>query len=155
MDFRSRPAIRPVESVVVPDREHGKVLVLRDTQGVTEANAVIPPVLVPVVSRFTGRSTCEEIAREASLELGAEVPVEIVVDLARQLDEGLFLEGKAFRAARVRVEKAFADAAVRPATHAGGAYHGDPRKLRRYIEESCIARANGAPVAAAKAGTMV
>jgi hypothetical protein len=144
-----------VESVVVPDRDHGKVLVLRDTQGVTEANAVIPPVLVPVVSRFTGRATCEEIAREASLELGAEVPVEIVVDLARQLDEGLFLEGRAFRAARVRVEKAFADATVRPATHAGGAYHGDPKKLRRYIEESCIARANGVPAMAAKAGPMV
>ncbi|MBV9946171.1 MAG: AmmeMemoRadiSam system protein B, partial [Myxococcales bacterium] len=60
MDAHSRPALRPLESIVVPDKRHGRVLVLRDTQGVTEAQAVIPPVLVPVVGRFDGRSTCAE-----------------------------------------------------------------------------------------------
>jgi hypothetical protein len=155
MDARSRPTIRAVESIVVPDREHGKVLVLRDTQGVTDAHAVIPPVLVPVVSRFTGRSTCEDIAREASLEIGADVPVAVVVDLAKQLEKGLFLDGAPFREARARVERAFAAATVRPATHAGGAYHGEPGKLRRYIEQSCLAAANGALADAARAGTMV
>src|SRR5580704_17406495 len=103
MDRHSLPALRAVESIVVPDREHGKVLVLRDTQGVTDANAVIPPVLVPVLTRFTGRITCEEIAREVSGELGAELPVAIVVDLATQLERGLFLEGAKFREARARV----------------------------------------------------
>src|SRR5580658_7484969 len=88
----ARPALRPVESIVVPDREHGKVLVLRDTQGVTDASAVIPPMLVPVVSRFTGRRTCEEIAREASREVGAELGVELVVRLAAELERGLFLD---------------------------------------------------------------
>ena len=155
MDAHSRPTIRAVESIVVPDREHGRVLVLRDTQGVTDAHAVIPPVLVPVVSRFTGRKTCEEIAREASLELGADVPVAAVVELATQLERGLFLDGAPFREARARVVQTFAEAAVRPATHAGGAYHREPGKLRRYIEESCLAAANGAPVAASRAGTMV
>jgi hypothetical protein len=157
MDARSRPALRPVESIVVPDREHGKVLVLRDTQGVTDASAVIPPVLIPVISRFTGRRTCEEIAREASEDLGAEVPVEVVVHLASQLEQGLFLQGQAFHAARARVEREFAEAAVRPATHAGGAYHGEAGKLRRYIEQSCLAKAsgNGGGGAAAAPGKMV
>jgi AmmeMemoRadiSam system protein B len=143
MDTLSRPALRAVESIVVPDRRHGKVLVLRDTQGVTDANAVIPPVLVPVVSRFTGRRTCEEIAREASAELGAELPVDVVVRLANELERGLFLEGDAFRAARARVEREFAEASVRPATHAGAAYHDEAPKLRAYIEESCLAKARG------------
>jgi MEMO1 family protein len=53
------------------------------------------------------------------------------------------------------VERAFADADVRPATHAGGAYHGDEAKLRRYIEQSCLAMANGAGAAAASGGKMV
>src|SRR5580658_6100971 len=141
MDARSRPALRAVESIVVPDREHGKVLVLRDTQGVTEAQAAIPPVLVPVVARFTGKLTCEEVAREASVELGAQVPVEVVVHLANQLERGLFLEGPTFREARVRVEREFVEAAVRPATHAGAAYHREQRALERYIEQSCLARA--------------
>jgi AmmeMemoRadiSam system protein B len=155
MDAHSRPALRPVESIVVPDREHGKVLVLRDTQGVTDANAVIPPVLVPIVSRFTGRRTCAEIAREASRELGQELPVEVVVRLADELEKGLFLEGAVFREARESVEREFAEASVRPATHAGGAYHGEAPKLRRYIEQSCLAKANGAGATAGKEGTMV
>jgi len=155
MDARSRPAIRPVESIVVPDREHGRVLVLRDTQGVTDANAVIPPVLVPVVARFTGRATCEDIAREASKDVGGEVPVEVVVRLAEELERGLFLEGTAFRDARARVERSFAEASVRPASHAGGAYHADPVKLRRYIDHSCLAKAEAARATPAERGPMV
>ncbi len=153
MDEGSRPVLRPVESIVVPDREHGRVLVLRDTQGVTDANAVIPPVLVPIVARFGGRLTCAQIAREASREIGSEVPVEVVVRLASELDRGLFLEGQTYRDARQRVERAFADSPVREASHAGGAYHGERSKLRRYIDESCLAKADGD--ARAKNGKMV
>jgi AmmeMemoRadiSam system protein B len=144
MDAASRPALRPVETIVVPDKEHGRVLVLRDTQGVTTGHAALPPVLVPIVARFTGRLTCAQIASEASGELGAEIPVEVVVRLAGELEAGLFLEGPTFRAARARVEREFAEGAVRPASHAGGAYHGERFALTRYIEESCLARANGA-----------
>jgi AmmeMemoRadiSam system protein B len=44
---------------------------------------------------------------------------------------------------------------VRPASHAGGAYHGARGKLVRYIDESCLARANGATARAAGEGSMV
>ncbi len=149
MDALSRPALRPVESIVVPDREHGRVLVLRDTQGVTEAQAVLPPALASVVVRFTGRLTCEEIAAEASQEVGTNVPVELVVRLADELERGLFLDGVVFRAARARVEREFADSPIRAATHAGGAYHGERTALERYIEQSCLAKANGKPAGGA------
>jgi len=141
MDARSRPALRAVESIVVPDRAHGRVLVLRDTQGVTDAQLALPPVLVPVVARFTGDMTCEEVARAASGELGARVPVEVVVRLASQLEESLFLDGPVFETARLRAVRDFVAADVRPATHAGAAYHGERRALERYIELSCLARA--------------
>jgi hypothetical protein len=134
-----------VESIVVPDREHGRVLVLRDTQGVTEAHAVLPPVLASVVVRFTGRLSCEEIAAEASAEVGANVPVDVVVRLADELEQGLFLEGPIFRAARARVEREFADSATRAATHAGGAYHGERAALAQYIDEACLAKGSGTP----------
>ncbi len=42
------------------------------------------------------------------------------------------------------MEQAFADAPTRPATHAGGAYHGERPALERYIDEACLAKANGA-----------
>ena len=141
MDARSRPALRAVESVVVPDEEHGQLVVLRDTQGVTDAQAALPPLLVAVASKFTGQSTCEEIARRVSAEVGTELPVEVVVRLAYELERALFLEGPTYKDARGRLEREFATAAVRPATHAGGAYHGDRGELERYIAEACLAKA--------------
>jgi AmmeMemoRadiSam system protein B len=133
-----RPALRSLESIVVPDTRHGQLLVLRDTQGVTSATAAIPPALVPIVSRFDGTSTCEEIARAASRDLGEEVPEELVARLARELDEGLFLDGPRYRDALAAVQREFASAEVRAASHAGGAYHGDPEELRRYLDGRCL-----------------
>jgi hypothetical protein len=141
MDSNSRPTLRPVESIVVPDRQHGRVLLLRDTQGVTEGHAVIPPPLIPIVARFTGRLTCGEIAAALSQDLGAEIPADVVVRLADELDRRLFLDGPTFREAKARVEAEFAKAAVRPAAHAGGAYHGERQALAQYIEQSCLAKA--------------
>jgi MEMO1 family protein len=134
----SRPALRSVETIVIPDRKHGKLLILRDTQGVTDASAALPPAVVPIVARFNGALTCEQIAREASNELGEEIPVEVVVKLARELEDGLFLDGPKFRAALSRIQTAFAGATIRPPSHAGGAYLSDPDELRLYINERCL-----------------
>jgi AmmeMemoRadiSam system protein B len=145
MDAQSRPALRPLETIVVPDPEHGRVVVLRDTQGIAPGHAVLPGPLVAVVGRFTGRLTCAQIADEASEQLGGEVPVEAVVRLAEELERGLFLEGDRFREARRGALQTFADATVRPATHAGGAYHGDRAKLAGYIAEACLGKVAAAP----------
>ncbi len=134
-----RPRLRPVETIVVPDPQHGKVLVLRDTQGVAQGHAVLPPPLIPIVARFTGRLTCAQIAKEASREIGEEVPTELVEKLAQQLDEGLFLEGDTFERALDGVRRQFASGDARPASHAGGAYPGERVELAEYIDQKCIA----------------
>jgi AmmeMemoRadiSam system protein B len=134
----SKPKLRPVEAIVVPDDELGKALVLRDTEGIQDKHVRIPMDLVPIVSRFTGRRTCEDIAADVSQEAGGRVPVELVVKIATELEESLFCDGPAYREKRNAVERAFNDAAVRPASHAGGAYHGDARRLANYIDVDCI-----------------
>jgi len=136
-----RPLLRPVETIVVPDAEHGRVLVLRDTQGVTSDHAFIPPDLVPLVARFTGERTCAEIAREVSAERGQVVPTEFVERLARELEAALFVDGPAYRAALDGVRQRFHDAALRPASHAGGAYSADPKELVAYLDDRCLGRA--------------
>jgi len=157
IDARFRPILRPLETIVAPDPRHGRVVVLQDTQGFTSAHAVLPPPLVPIVARMTGTRTCEEIAREAGAELGAELPVEVVVKLAKELDEALMLDSPRFRAEKERIERAFVEARVRAASHAGGAYHGERAKLAAYLEKDCLARArkkksaaNGATMANGK-----
>jgi len=154
----TRPRLRPVESIVVPDATHGKVLVIRDTQGVSSASASLPPPLVPIVARFDGAHTCEQIAREASQELGEEVPVALIVKLANDLDQALFLEGARFHEARAQVERDFTEAPVRAASHAGGAYFDDPHELRSYLDDKCLEaakRADGEQRTASRGGSLV
>lgn len=151
----SRPRLRPIETIVVPDSRLGRVLMLRDTQGVAETHAMLPMDLVPIVGRFDGTATCEEIARDVSRELGEKVPVELVVKLATELEEGLFADGAPYRRARARIEAEFANADVRPASHAGGAYHGDAQKLGDYIREECFAKASDAAASTAPSGRLV
>jgi AmmeMemoRadiSam system protein B len=134
-----RPALRPIETIIVPDETHGRVLVLRDTEGITSKTVAIPPPLIPIVARFTGERTCEEIAREVSRELGSPVEVEVVTRAAAALEEALFLEGPSYRAARAKVAREFAASPVRPASHAGGAYLSDAGELRAFVESKCLA----------------
>ncbi|MBS2020464.1 MAG: AmmeMemoRadiSam system protein B [Deltaproteobacteria bacterium] len=128
---------------------------LRDTQGVADTHAVLPMELVPIVARFDGSMTCEEIARAVSRQVGERVPVELVVKLATELEDGLFVEGPPYRRARARIEAEFAEADVRPASHAGGAYHGDAGELGAYIREECFAKADGAGASGAPRGRLV
>ena len=136
-----KPRLRPVETIVVPDPRHGKVLVLRDTQGVAQGQAVLPPPLIPIVARFSGRLTIGQIARDASKELGGEVSEDLVEKIAEQLDEGLFLEGPTFERALEKVRADFDAAPLRPASHAGGAYPGEEGELAAYIQRECLAPA--------------
>jgi MEMO1 family protein len=118
----------------------GKALMLRDTQGVAPSHAVLPVEFIPIVGRMNGLRTCEEIARQVTSEIRERVPVDLVVRLATELENAMFVEGAPYRRERDRIEREFADASVRPASHAGGAYHDDPKKLAEYIDHECLAK---------------
>jgi MEMO1 family protein len=137
----SKPRLRAIETIVVPDPREGRLLVLRDTQGVAEGHVSMPVALAAVVGRFTGRQSCRDIARDVSRELGQDVPEEVVVRLATQLEDALFCEGPRFTEAVARAHRAFADLDVRPATHAGGAYYHGKAELARYLDTECLAAA--------------
>lgn len=130
---------------MIQDRRLGRALMLRDTQGVAANHVVLPMEVVPIVARFTGQLTCDEIAAALSKEAGERVPPSLVVQLATELEDALFVEGNPYKRERARIEKEFADAAVRPASHAGGAYHDDPKELATYIDEKCLGAARAAP----------
>jgi MEMO1 family protein len=137
----SRPRLRPIETIFVTDPREGRLLVLRDTQGVVPGHVAMPAALAAIVGRFTGRRTCEEIAHDVATEIGGEVPVEAVVRLASQLEDALYCHGPRFQQALTRAHREFADAEVRPPSHAGGAYAAAPGELRAYLDESCLGAA--------------
>jgi AmmeMemoRadiSam system protein B len=141
------PRLRSIEAVFVQDRARGRVLVLRDTEGIAPGAVMVPAELAAVVGRLDGARTIAQIATEASRQIGRSIDPDLVRDLVEELDRAAMLETDAFRARKREAVRAFAAARVRPAAHAGGAYHGDASQLVRFIEEECIARAapsNGA-----------
>jgi MEMO1 family protein len=111
---------------------------LRDTEGVSSSHLILPVGVLSIVGRFNGALTCEEIAREASSELNEPVGVDFVVNLANELEQALFVDGAPYKRERARIEREFAAAHVRPASHAGGAYHGEATKLAEYIDRECL-----------------
>jgi len=135
----SRPILRPVETIVVDDPREGKVLVLRDSQGISPNPSVIPIGLLPIVGAFTGAYTCRQIARAVSRSLGTEVPTSLVVQLANELEDALYLDGPKYRQARAQREAEFKSLPTRAAAFAGLSYDADPSKLRAYIDETCLA----------------
>ncbi len=139
------PRLRPVESIFVQDRARGRLLVLRDTERIAPGSVVLPAELAAVVARFDGIRTPAQVAAEATRASGHAVDEALVRQLVAELDAASMLDTPRYRALRRSVVDAFAAAAVRPAAHAGGAYHGDAGKLVRYIEDECLARAPSRP----------
>lgn len=136
-----RPKLRAIEAVIVPDGPSGRALLLRDTEGIAEGAVLVPGHLIQVVARFDGQRTLEAIALEATRATGELITAAAVAGIARELDEALLLESPRYERKRREVVDAFAASPVRPASHAGGAYHGDARALARYIEDECLAKA--------------
>jgi AmmeMemoRadiSam system protein B len=135
------PKLRPIESVFISDPTHGRALLLRDTEGIAPGAVVIPGPLAPVVSCFNGARSIAQIATDASRAAGRYIDESLVAALAAELDTACMLDTPWFQQRRREIIGSFAAAAVRPAAHAGGAYHADPAKLCRYIDDECLARA--------------
>jgi AmmeMemoRadiSam system protein B len=140
----SKPRLRAVETIVVPDGRHGRLLVLRDTQGIAPGHAALPPLLVAIAAKFTGDGTCAEIARACASETGVTITVDDVVHLARELDRALLLDSDAFADAEAAAHREFALDPLRRAAHAGGAYPGGREELEQYIGSACLGAAAGA-----------
>ena len=62
----TRPKLRSVESVIVPDENHGRAVMLRDTEGIAPNALLVPVAFLSVLQRFDGSKSLEEIAAKSS-----------------------------------------------------------------------------------------
>jgi MEMO1 family protein len=139
------PRLRPVERIFVQDRARGRVLQLRDTEGIAPGAITLPAELAPIVDRLDGVRTAAEVAADATRASGRPMDAALVTQLVGELDAASMLDTPRFRARRREAMLAFSATPVRPAAHAGGAYHGDAGELTRYIEDACLAVAKERP----------
>ncbi len=135
------PKLRPVECIYVPQRDGGRALMLRDTEGIAPDPVVVPTALAPILARFDGARSIATIVAEVARATGRSVDEGVVAALAAELDVAGMLDSPTFRARRRAVIEAFVASEVRPAHHAGSAYPGEAFALRRYIEDECLAQA--------------
>lgn len=127
------PRLRHVEAF--PVQQNGeRYLALRDAAGYTGAVIMLPIALVDILALFDGGHDVGEIQAEIMRRDGELVERAHIEKLATALDEHGFLDSPAFAERRTSIDDAFLAAARRPASHAGGAYAGDPEQLRAAMD---------------------
>jgi len=132
MNLDDKPRLRPVEAV--PAEINGeRVIYLRDAAGLSRHTIAVPPAAFFLIAHFDGQHTIRDVQTAYVRRFGELVTSDTIIDLARQLDEALFMEGERFEAHRRKVLAEFRRATTRNAAHAGTAYPRDPAKLRERI----------------------
>jgi len=131
MDY---PKLRPVEAI--PVQHQGRpVLLLRDPEGITQAVALVPYSLAPILQLFDGKHSIRDIQTELARRTGEIVFTDLIRGLAEQLDQHLLLDNDRFREHYQRLVEDFRAAPVRAAAHAGTGYPEEPAALREMLAE--------------------
>jgi AmmeMemoRadiSam system protein B len=128
------PRLRGAIEAVPVDHEGEQYVALRDSAGYTPSVLMLAPALIEVVSLFDGDHSIVDVQSELMRRHGELVTREHLEKLVTALDEHGFLESPAFAARRAAIDNAFLSAPSRPATHAGGAYAGEPAALREAMD---------------------
>ncbi|NUO54244.1 MAG: AmmeMemoRadiSam system protein B [Polyangiaceae bacterium] len=140
-----RPRLRPIEIIRVPSGRGDLVTVLRDPERIAPHAIEVRAPLDAALAYLDGRHSVAEIARLLA-QRGSRIGVLDVERLVADLEQAAMLEGPTARARKDALVRAFAASRVRPATHAGGAYHGEAAALAAYVEDECLGvapKANG------------
>ncbi len=72
-----------MEAIFTQDRARGRVLVLRDTEGIAPSAVVLPAELAAVVARLDGARSIPQIAAEVSRASGVPVTAALVAEARR------------------------------------------------------------------------
>src|ERR1051326_9211048 len=127
------PRLRPVEAFPV-EHEGRRVIALRDPAGYTESIVMLPGPLLEIVSLFDGEHTLVDVQAAVMKRHGELITAAEIESVVASLDEHGFLQSPRFAARQAAIEAEFRAAPSRVASHAGGAYPGEPDELRRTMD---------------------
>jgi MEMO1 family protein len=122
-------------------------LLIRDSQGYSDAILIVPPPLVTCLHLFDGQST-ELDLKAALVKITGELDVSAIQQqFVGTLSEAGFLHDDIYAELREQRQRAFAESPVREPAHAGSAYPADEADLRStisgYLDGAPAAVANG------------
>lgn len=129
----SMPCIRMIEAFPV-NTDDGNAYGIRDPQNIAQHPLVLPPAAFVLASLMDGTRTLSQIQTDFERTHKQSVPLNMLEDIVRQLDEELYLDSEHFEHEYIAIQRAFLDCPIRKAAHAGGAYEGDPNKLKVVLD---------------------
>ena len=127
------PRLRAVEAFPV-EHEGRSCIALRDPAGYTDAIVLLHGPLLEIVSLFDGGHTVADIQAAVMRRHGQLVERRQIEEIADALDQQGFLDSQGFADRRAVVDTTFLASPTRPASHAGGAYAGEPGELRVMLD---------------------
>jgi len=149
------PALRSLDVTVMEQGEGGRVVALRDPEGICGETVMLAPAAFVVASLLDGKRGIKEIQTLFAGQFEGHVLAESEVnEVVARLDGYGMLDTPAFRTRKEAARKAFAALEVRPSSHAGNAYPADTLELTALIRdglksgamESLVATDEGPPL---------
>jgi len=116
-----RPRLRPLDMVPV-QTQRGQQLLLRDPQGLSSQELLVPSDIAFLLSQFDGTRTVREAQVSYVRRFGSLITTDKIKDLLERLDEALLLDSQRFREFGRRVQAEFSSRPTRAAAHAGRSY---------------------------------
>lgn len=126
------PELRPIE--ILPGGDDAESLwVLRDPEGFGRS-IVLHDRVALMAGLMNGRRTLSEIQSQFAKDTHVKTSLADVEELVRLLDDARLLNTPRFQEYRRQQIEAYLANPVRPASHAGGAYHNNPAAVRKQLD---------------------
>ncbi len=127
-----RPRLRPVE--VLPVEMDGEQMYCLRDHVEPEASLVVSRHALLLLSLMDGERDLRQLGTAFLLRTGQALPPGQLEGFVRQLDDAYLLEGGRFEERLAELRAAYHAAPYREAIHAGGAYAGEPDRLRQALD---------------------
>ena len=125
-------------------------LLIRDPFQYSDATLIIPPALVGFLEFYDGQRSALDLRAELVRAAGDVQAGEFERQLSDALSHAGFLEDENYERLRAGAERAFAEAPVRRAAHAGGGYPDEAGELSQTMASYLAKESTGTSPAAAQ-----
>jgi AmmeMemoRadiSam system protein B len=135
------PKVRWIEAV--PFVQEGKeLIVLRDTEGITENALVVSREIAFMISLMDGSRTVRDIQVDYMRAAGELVYIEKIQELVDTMDSHLLLLNEHYRNHYARLREDYENTPVRKAFLAGKSYSANRMELLNFLDEMLIKETN-------------
>jgi AmmeMemoRadiSam system protein B len=136
------PKVRWIEAVPVV-QEGKELIVLRDTEGITENALVVSREIAFMISLMDGSRTVQDIQVDFMRAAGELVYVEKIQELVDTMDSHLLLFNEHYRNHYAKLREDYENAPVRKAFLAGKSYSGNRMELLNFLDDMLKKETNG------------